>query len=271
MSLPFTYHACSLPQSCTDRANNPKTQQPEHDAEGGSSTGLFVVPELLADGTVLVHGAALGDSVAFHIDRRTSLATQLNTYARRNHSARDPGGALSMCMGLDGNVVAFSRPAAPNDLVVLASDGLTDNMDPAAQCEIVSLVLRAALFNAVPDTYCEATVGPAPHLPSYAELERAVVVQAVDDLAGVSVATAARRLTNYVKWVTRNVYELEQTYFGQQWRLQEIMRLKPADRGVFDHEAQTIKDLLRTMEASRGEVKAGKSDDCMVVVLQVLA
>ena len=64
---------------------------------------------------------------------------QLNAVHRLAGSKSDSGGQLNMCIGLSGSVQAFARPLPPGCLVLLATDGLTDNL-PAEMAEADALI-----------------------------------------------------------------------------------------------------------------------------------
>lgn len=47
---------------------------------------------------------------------------------RRSSNARDTGGQLTLGMGINGEIWSFSTPVSINDLVILCTDGLMDNV-----------------------------------------------------------------------------------------------------------------------------------------------
>jgi hypothetical protein len=247
------------------KEHNPGKVNPEYDAEGGSATGVFVTTEVVTRDTLIVHGAAIGDAVALLVSVPSGTTIQLNSYIRRGGSARDPGGQLCMCMGMDGSVSAFSTSVAPHDLVILASDGLTDNIVPGELCVIVPFLICCTYFDNDTGSYSEPTMGASPHLPTFDELDRITASTKPQDLRDVTAEVAARRLTNYLHWVTRSVHELEQTYYSQKFRLKQLHKCVDDEDVVA--EIRRTDALLMQMEASKKAMTAGKTDDCLIVVL----
>lgn len=247
--------------------HNPKHQNAAHDGEGGGATGVFVVVERRSS-SVILHGAALGDCIAIYLDRRRGIATQLSYFARRNNSARDTGGQLNMCLGISGEVTSFSFPCEPDDFIVLTSDGLVDNIAHGHLDSVIPLIVCSVFFDEAPDSYCPTTRdGTNPRLPLPEDLESAIAGYPRQQLADVTCSVAATRLTNYVVWVTRFIYEVEQTYYGHKWNLHMLMKQnKSGSSPALKDEIDRILALMAEMEATKPH-NVVKTDDTLVLVM----
>lgn len=140
-----------------DQSNNPGENDPRFEAEGGAATGA-IATFALGEGKpgkpeLLLVGAALGDAAVIVVepDRASAVpvARQLNLVERVGGRADDSGGQLNMCMGISGTVRAFAQPIHPESLVLVCTDGLTDNL-PANASEaatLLPLLMRCTLLN----------------------------------------------------------------------------------------------------------------------------
>ncbi len=270
-------------EQCTRLANNPKHTNPAYDAEGGSATVAFAIvnptPQPLAPGIVphdpahgrpvQVLGAAVGDAAAYVIDSQKRHALRLNTVVRRNGSARDTGGQITMGQGILGTVCTFTAAVHETGFVLLATDGLTDNVNEEDSSAIIPLIMSSPYFDSIPARPCETLSQPTPHLPSLVELAHALdggpQPQALDT---VSCATAAQRLVNYIDWITQPIQRAENQYYQAMLQEADLSQLKQTLEIQMTREALVTS--MRELEAARKAGHAGKTDDCMIVVFKPL-
>ena len=157
-----TLPAVELFGAALDPTNNPGDVDPRYEAEGGAATGAIVTfapgDSEAAKSEVLLVGAALGDAAVIVVEPPVEagaipVARQLNQVERIGGCANDSGGQLNMCMGISGIVRAFAQPIHPETLVLVCTDGLTDNL-PARDSEAAALLpmlMRCTLLdNPVP-------------------------------------------------------------------------------------------------------------------------
>jgi exfoliative toxin A/B len=251
-------YARELFQMAMHRQHNPGLRNPAFDADGGSATGSFAVFERCADGSAVVHGAALGDAAAILVSS-SGEAKQLNLVSRLGEdelSRRcDTGGMISMGGMMSGDPFPFCHQVQPEDLVVLTTDGLTDNV---ADASVLPFVIGHTWFDTLEkdvSLQCPwlakgslefkkrdrkqggevkntsaGSIDSVPHLPSVEELREFIASQAgaekyrLEELTFVSAATASQRLFNYLGWVTRNAFDQEESYFGVQSEYNELMK-----------------------------------------------
>jgi serine/threonine protein phosphatase PrpC len=138
--------------------SNPGYITAEHEAEGGAATGVFAYIQPRSQtrsGRNEVHGVAIGDAMAIQISTRRSGGGQplaqpearlLNTFERIGNSATDTGGQITLGIGVDGEVCPFCQTLGEEDLIILASDGLGDNIAQGEFAQIIPLIVRTAFF-----------------------------------------------------------------------------------------------------------------------------
>lgn len=237
--------------------NNPVQPDGSFQAEGGSATGAFVAFERCSDTVGKLHGASIGDSAVIAVRMKDQRARQLNPVFRKHD--RDTGGQVTMCFGVDGPVWAFASEVSFDELIILTTDGFTDNVSPAEMDQVVPLVIKAQIFDSIVPGECGIVSGDHPEQPG-AEYLRALTRGRTDDLRSVSCETAARRLFNYVEWVTRTHHREEQEYYELCLRL----RAAHGTEGASALQEQ-VSGLMASRKASR---KVVKTDDAMIVVLR---
>ncbi len=272
---------------CPD--NNPRHRAAAWDAEGGAATGVFAAvvapaadaesqpappalhqnhqqhqPPLAAvgDGGWSVHGAALGDAVAILVDGRRGRARVLNAVHRRCTSALDSGGQAGMCLGVDGTVEVFTAPVTRDDLIILATDGLTDNLLEAELPALLPLIATAHFFDASPAAPCPTTLLAPARLPTVDDVRDAVASAGFDDMLAVAPHTVAQRLVNYVLWVTAVARALERDFYELELRR---TALPPDDPGLPAIEEE-LAALTKRRRRTPGAV-VGKTDDVMILAM----
>lgn len=268
---------------CCAYTNNHGRRDPSMNSEGGSATG--VVATFRRDGPqhALLLGANIGDAVAIVIRMSSGMAEQVTYVKRRDNRANDTGGQLTMCMGLNGAVWPFSARLEARDLLVLATDGLSDNIFTQQLDTIIPSIVRARIFDGVPVNVCDCVHGCDARLPGMADLLEIIGAgpSSMDALHTVAPEVAALRLTNYLQWVTRSIHAQEQDYYSTRKRLDRLHRAsRRHGNGVGDGggdaaaaaaaatAAQQMETRLSELTRLRKLGIAGKTDDCMVTVMR---
>eukprot|EP00048_Salpingoeca_helianthica_P003412 m.67139 g.67139 ORF g.67139 m.67139 type:complete len:377 (-) comp12691_c0_seq2:40-1170(-) len=244
-------------QDATRAENNPGRADSTKQAEGGSATGAFIAFQKAADGRAVLHGASIGDAAAIVVRPCEGTAHQLNPVYRKHE--RDNGGQLTMCLGLDGQVWSFANEVAANEFVVLATDGLTDNILHEDFDRVVPLIMAAQLFDSIVAFDCEYILKEPPEAPTYAFL-RKLTSGHVDPPGDITCEAAARRLFNYVEWVTRIYHRQEEAYYGLCLRVREAH-----DDGT---RASLQAEVTRMAADRKARKKVCKTDDAMIIVLR---
>ena len=255
------HSAVDIARSALEGAANPSNYRTQADtimqAEGGSATGAFVAFSKRSDSMATLHGASIGDSAVIAVDIQTGRAQQLNPVVRKHE--RDTGGQVTMCIGVDGPVWTFNVEVHAGELVILTTDGFTDNVSVAELDSIVPLIIRSALFDDSVAFDCEPVLRADPEQPPLAYLQSICKDSRLDQLCSVECETAARRLFNYIEWVTRAHHQQEEAYY--KLCLEAKSTVDPVKRNSIEAE-------VRAMAARR---KAGKkvvkTDDAMIVVM----
>ena len=215
-------------------SNNPGRRHADLNAEGGAATGMFVcIQPCKGKAYSIANGAGIGDCTTFVIccgnddQSGESLppeeARQLSvTGVRRGKSAKDSGGQLTMSIGVDGKVWTYSQPIDNKDILLLCTDGLTDNLYMPEASTIIPLIVSSTYFDAVPADRYASAVGLDAHLPRWVELEARIRLAAKTPAANVTPEQIVARLRSYVKWVTLDEYDLEQRYYSAQLKIVDL-------------------------------------------------
>lgn len=171
-----------------------------------------------------------------------------------------------MCIGIDGNIWPFSAEVGAEDLVVLATDGLTDNLHMPEVSSLLPLIVRAQFFDQRdPAVECTVVKGRKAHLPTLAEVAEAVGEgEGLDTLANVLPTTASMRLSNYIRWVTRWMYKQEQEYYATRKHLTTLLQAGSDSK----EEIERLESHLKDLTVYRKMGSAGKTDDAMVLVMK---
>ncbi len=248
--------------TATLRQYNPGREDPDRQAEGGSATGAIIAFEKCAGaagaaGTVMLRGASIGDAAVITVRCLDGVAHQLNPVYRKHD--RDNGGQMTMCLGVDGHVWAFESELHGNEFVVLATDGLTDNVSQDEYDRIIPLLMSARAFDAPMLFDCEIITREPPERPTLAFL-RGLVGSNVDPADAITCEAAARRLFNYVEWVTRSYYRQEEVYYTL------MIQLKQASDDAT--RAALQEDVTRMSAARKASKKVCKTDDAMIIVMK---
>jgi serine/threonine protein phosphatase PrpC len=257
-------YASELFQMAQHRQHNPGLRNPAFDAEGGCATGSFAVFQRCANGSAIVHGAALGDAAAILV-MENGTAKQLNVVSRigdedegggnMTSKRSDTGGQICMGGEMSGEPYSFCQQVHRGDFVILTTDGLTDNV---AHVDVLPFVMSHTWFDtlvrdaplpcpwlaqgtlqnkqrigascAAAEEAKDGEEAVTPHLPSVQDLRTFIehqpgfVEHVYEPIPSLTSAVVSQRLFNYLGWVTRYAYEQEEDYFGVQSEYNDMMR-----------------------------------------------
>eukprot|EP00038_Savillea_parva_P003311 m.123980 g.123980 ORF g.123980 m.123980 type:complete len:563 (+) comp11139_c3_seq1:529-2217(+) len=272
-----------------DRANNPATRSGKFEAEGGSATGIFIMFEPCGrDDYVIANGASIGDTAAILCYAERCECRVLSTTGfRRSDNARDTGGQLSLGMGINGEIWNFSSPVGVDDLVILCTDGLTDNLRSSDLSVLLPIVIRSSAFDAYPPEVCPCVFGDKPSLPRVADVLKYTGHTHESDFDGMPLpepAVAVLRLSHYIAWVTMALSELENRYYGAELLCRDEMDKKdkllrsstpslmfedpPAALAQATASIDALTEEQKDLHASRKTKYVGKTDDAIIVVMK---
>jgi hypothetical protein len=264
------------------QTNNPGRSNKEHEAIGGSATGVFafIRPEHWSTDTYEVKGAAIGDANAIYVqrhvdphdannvasvskttqaamqkisDRKGQLfrASVLNEVWRRGNNATDTGGQLNMGGEINGEISDFCQslgklPEAQEGLLILASDGLLDNVVGAEKSLIIPYIVQTPFFgrygthvkdgkNDEKSTHRDlqyhkyADGWNQPSLPTLDELVNhgSADLESMQELPSVTCEQAALRLVGYLRWVTALTRQKEKEYYSLQKQQSDLVSEPP--------------------------------------------
>lgn len=223
---------------------------PVREMSSGATTCAALRSCPIEGGKHRVEGAALGDSSVFHINSQTREIKQLNQVQRKAGSKSDTGGQLTF-EGLDRgkNTSSFSIIIEDTDMILMVTDGLTDNFNGGEKVEeLLPLILFNPLFDQPVQTPWVQTV-----FPDKAELTQLKTQDSVP-----TPAQAAVRCTNYVAWVTAERKKLEQIGHEKE---QELKDLPPKEWPP--EKKREIDELAEVLKGDRAP--CGKTDDVTVL------
>eukprot|EP00041_Stephanoeca_diplocostata_P025387 m.662151 g.662151 ORF g.662151 m.662151 type:complete len:522 (+) comp22738_c0_seq22:564-2129(+) len=282
--------AKDLFSAAIDPSSNPGTvSDGQYEAEGGSATGLFVMfQDTGKRDYVIANGASIGDTAAIVCYNRRCESHIISTGGyRRSASARDTGGQLIMCIGIDGEIWSFSAPVGRSDLVILCTDGLLDNVRSEEIPVLLPMIIRLDVFDAEAPVGCPTTCADKAHLPTMSDvlMYAGKTRELVENMELPSPEIAARRLHNYVQWVTKGLMDLENAYYAHELKARKlhetkgdikrqsqlqgdyteenIHRMAGLDGQLFDLNQEKMK-----MISDRKGTYAGKTDDVIIVVMR---
>ena len=188
----------------------------------GSSTLAFATCTPLAEGLHKVQTAALGDSAIFHLSVTEREAKQLNAIHR--NILPEGTSDISDCSGCimaNGsfyklqNLEVASFILKEEDLLILATDGLLDNLPPKQIPEMISLIVCHPFFDRCVDELIPLkrgwNVGKLPTVPTVEQLKEFVLQndpEGLDSRAKITTDLVTKRLTTYLQWLTMPVLRL---------------------------------------------------------------
>jgi len=168
---------------------------------------------------------------------------------------------------------APSLPPVMGDLIILTTDGLTDNIRADDFVVVVPLIVRSCFFDGPDSPWTN------PALPTFSELERltSAHVGELDDIATINCEVASHRLFNYVQWVSTKTKEKESEYYAVEAQLQVLTRRisatpeaeRKAVLATLQEEIDKLRKELDRLVEERNAVKQEcKTDDCMIIAMR---
>lgn len=251
---------------CAAKENNRGRLNPDQTSEGGSATGVMAAIQPRSAELAVLNGASIGDAAAFVVHVETGEAKLLTHVFRRGRNPKDTGGQIIMCIGINGEVWSFSEPVSKDSLIILTTDGFTDNVNMAEVTTLVPLILRSSFFDIVPEKGCSVVFGPKAHLPSTKEIEK-IVAGTLEPLKSVSCPVAVTRLSNYIRWITEWLFQQEQEYYATLKHHITISSVRaPSDEDK--EKKEQLEQHMKDLHSLRKLGSAGKTDDAMILVFK---
>ncbi|EGD81752.1 hypothetical protein PTSG_02464 [Salpingoeca rosetta] len=204
----------NLFRQCIAKENNPGGNM---QAEGGSATGVIASCHRTQRGRLMLVGATIGDASAIVVDPDGGCRI-VSRYQRSCASAKDTGGQLTMCMGVHGDINTFSEPLTEQSIVILTTDGFTDNILQSDFSNIIDVILRAPYFDDDPAMRTSVD-SDLSRLPDLRELRQ--LVGRLESLDSVPCRSMVVRVSNYLKWVTRALHAREQDFYALQIEMRD--------------------------------------------------
>jgi hypothetical protein len=232
--------------------------------DGGSATGAFVTFERRARrSSMFLNGGILGDCAVILLSVAEGVAHVISPRVRSLMS--DPGGSISMGIGIEGPVWAFSALLDPTDLVFVTTDGVTDNIRAADLPALLPLIVSSSFFDEEPAAPCPCHHNEQPHTACLSHLRAFIPETSLQALSSVNCSLAGMRLLNFLLWTTREMRGEEEEYYALRLRLREKF-LPGGAASRADLEAR-----LGVMETKRATgALLAKTDDTGFVVLKPL-
>ncbi len=217
----------------------------------GDATCVFIdiAPES-TKGLFTLNGGALGDSGIIHVDGKTKMAYLFETILKDDRTnTSDTGGCVSRrgMLYRPDNISVLSKEVISGDFVVLASDGLLDNLSRGEESEVLSLIINSTYFDAEANFDVTST-------PSADDLKAYLESYPVD--SNLTAEKIATRLNRYIRMLT----------LKKKTALQEL--LEAWEAAAKSQNTQVLNDLRLRFRQNNIDVP-GKCDDCLVIVVQV--
>ncbi len=238
-----------IPQLTVDLATNLMVQSSLAISQVGSfygdATCVFVdtTPHLL-------QGAALGDSGIIHIDGKTKKAHLFETILKDDRqNMSDTGGCISRrgMIYRPDNICVLVQEIQPGDFIVLASDGLIDNLFRSEESEVITQIINSSFFDG--ENFFDEELG---ELPDADTLARRLLPYKQTALTSI---TIARRLNRYLRLITAKKREaLKRTL--QAWQ-----------KAVREQDKDALEALSRQFKESDLRF-IGKLDDCLIIAFE---
>lgn len=182
-------------------------------AQRGIATCIATSTKKLSEDLYEVAGASIGNCAVLHYDREQGTITQLN----RPQIIID-GRAIESTGHIEAgvkvheleNTVGFSEIAHRDDLIILATDGLMDNV---SSLEMIHTIISQSFFDTVPTVPYNSQALPCDaDFPAFSSYYLTPTPTEV-----------VTRLQNYVKWAVRQRTDLET----------ELLQLKMKGGSIF--------------------------------------
>nr|WP_166155636.1 protein phosphatase 2C domain-containing protein [Neochlamydia sp. AcF84]NGY95006.1 hypothetical protein [Neochlamydia sp. AcF84] len=243
----------------------------------------------------LVNGGAIGDTIAVSVNRAQGTAKQLNTITKQNPMDHaDSGGALQVGEMQKSDlekISTFSAEVNHDDVVILASDGLADNIyagnleglspeEGAAEVKRqLEVILPLIIFSSKFDQSLEELKSEGqpwldkdpPTLPTAEDLKEFTKDEVID--TSVDNEKIAQRLNNYIKFITDPQHQVVTQARDLQQQIIEIhnkINSSSEEENANAWKAQ-LKELEEKLEMVKQQIRdpknVAKTDDSLLVIL----
>ena len=165
-----------------------------------------------------------------------------------------------------------------SDIIILCTDGLTDNLYMPELGTIVPLLASLPFFDRAPATPCRLVDGAGARLPRYADLAQLCDMVTREPATSFTPERVVSRLQNYLTWVTAARFGHEQAFFAAEARhgeLRAAVASTAVGATVFSDPAASsaVAAEMAALEAEMAELRsmkkdgvvAGKTDDTLIV------
>ncbi len=225
--------------------------KPSRPSMYGDATCIFVdIAPLSQKGLYMLNGGALGDSGIIHIDSTSKRAHLFETILKDDRTnTADTGGCLTRrgMIYRPDNICVLSTQVAAKDFVVLASDGLLDNLSRDEEDDVLSLIVNSPFF----DTLSTLEFSQK---PSAYELEEFLKPYEGDN--SLTAKKIVIRLNNYLRMLTAKK-KAAQDALLQEW-----------EKAALAQDSYKLQELGRRFR--QNEVSfAGKCDDCLLIAFEI--
>lgn len=277
--------------------NASKSVKVDDNTYAKAATAVFATFADIADRTdvYLVNGGAIGDTIAVSVNRAQGTAKQLNTITKQNPMDHaDSGGALQVGEMQKSDlekISTFSAEVNRDDIVILASDGLADNIyagnleglsseEGAAEVKKqLELILPFIIFSSKFDLSLEELKREGqpwldkdpPTLPTAEDLKRFTKDEVID--TSVDNEKIAQRLNNYIKFITDPQHQVVTQARDLQQQMIEIHHKlsSPAEKENANDLKAQLKEIEEKLEAVKQQIKdpknVAKTDDSLLIIL----
>jgi len=161
------------------------------------------------------------------------------------------------------------------DLIVLATDGLTDNINEKDFADVVPMIVMSSVFDDI--EVSKLDIWRETRLPSKEDMAEIITLGEDDRIVDIDCQVACRRLGKYTEWVTQFAVDKEKEYFALESRhvalTKEIFEYpeveRKAQQEVRKSELDSLKESLDVLVSERNSNRQdSKTDDAMLIVMR---
>jgi len=161
------------------------------------------------------------------------------------------------------------------DLVVLCTDGLTDNVHAEDFRAVIPLIIQSGVFDE--EHYRHLPPWDQSGLPALQDIASLIEDSECSIIRTLPCEVACQRLYNYVAWVTLNSMLQETEFFKIEAKLHDLHRQvnefpEQERREALQERSSQIDELKQAMESLIARRNANrqetKTDDCMIIVMR---
>lgn len=215
----------------------------QSETPGAATCGFVTITQ--KEDRLFLHGAAIGDVIILLLNVEQRAIRQINLVQRQGESLYDSGGQITWGRGIDypEKISNFMTPLTEKEIVILATDGLMDNLRGIR-------LIRSIAYNSRFDNPVCLPPWTKSTLPDEQELQD--ILETNTTSQSISPKNIVERLRNYVFWVTQNKRDSIQN----KWKKQVEKQDTPS-REDFEHIRDEVIDTQ----------KAGKLDDLTIIAM----